>query len=171
MKIKYAVDISDIVAFNQFHLDTSPLVRKQRIKMLVFAALVYGSVALLMASGKHSIYNVSVFVIVYAGFMFWYLRYGRKVNVKRIMRIYAGGKNTGIFGEHELELLPDGIREVTSVNEHITKFSGIEKVEATETHVFVFFSSLSAYVIPKSKISEGNLDAFVIALRVNIHPQ
>jgi Ca2+/Na+ antiporter len=171
LKIKYTVDISDIVAFNQFHLDTSPLVRKQRIKMLIFVAVVYASIAFFMATGKHSIYNMSVFVIVYACFLFWYLRFGRKVSLKRIKQIYASGKNTGTFGEHELELLPDGIREVTSVNEHITKFSGIEKVEATETHVFVFLGSLSAYVIPKSKISEGCLDAFVTALRGNIHPQ
>lgn len=168
MKIKYKVDISDIVAFNQFHLDTSPLVRKQRIKMLIFAAFVYGSVALLMGSGKHSIYNMSVFVIVYACFLFWYLRFGRKVSLKRIKQIYASGKNTGTFGEHELELLPNGIREVTSANEHITKFEGIERVEATETHVFVFFSSLSAYVIPKAKVTEGDLNTFVDALKQRV---
>lgn len=165
MKIKYRVDISDIVAFNQFHLDTSPLVRKRRAMMLILVAIVYASIAFFMASSKHSVYNAVVFMIVYICFLVWYLRYGRKVNVKRIMKIYAGGKNTGIFGEHELELLPDGIREITSVNEHITKYEGIERVEATETHIFVFFSSLSAYVIPKAKVSQGDLDAFVVGLK------
>jgi hypothetical protein len=39
---------------------------------------------------------------------------------------------------------------------------------STESHVFVFVTTVSAYVIPKNAVSSGALDSFVARLRERI---
>jgi hypothetical protein len=98
----------------------------------------------------------------------WYFRSIQKVTLKQVQHWYTGGKNLGVFGEHELELLSDGIRHTNSVNDTTQKFAGIERVDITPSYVFIFTSSVSAYVISKTKVSEGDLDAFATDLKDRI---
>jgi hypothetical protein len=133
--------------------------------MLVFVGLFWGGIAVLAAFNKHSINKVIEFVVLYSCFLFWYFRFGSKVNVRRLKQIYGDGKNAGVIGEHDLEILQDGIREMTVVNEQLTKYPGIERVEVTQTHVYIYIGPIYAYIIPKAKVTEGDLDAFITELK------
>jgi hypothetical protein len=162
MKILYNLEIEDIVVFSQFYIDTSPVVRKQRQRSLVVLALVYGLFIAIFMFTKYALSFTAFCITTYAFFVCWYYR---KITLKRVKHMYAGGKAAGLFCEHEIELLSDGIRDATSVNETMIKFAGIERIEITPSHVFIFTSSFSAHVIPKAKVSEGDLDAFISDLK------
>ncbi|MBI2844295.1 MAG: YcxB family protein [Armatimonadetes bacterium] len=165
MKIRYRVELDDIVAFNQFVVDTSKEMRRQRRSWLIAIFAIYVTIGCLQAMFRHSFAPILYWLLFSAVFTAWYYRASRRVNRKRIKRLYSEGKNKGDLCEHELELLPDGICERTSVGEQKATFAGIERIVTNDTHAFIFIGSLLAHVIPRSKIAEGDLDALIAALR------
>lgn len=160
MKIRFTVEMEDLVALTQFCHDTSSFIDRHKRNLVVL----YVALTVVFALIRHS-YSILIYVACFAAFAIWHFRSSQKVTLKQVQHWYAGGKNLGVFGEHELELLSDGIRHTNSVNDTTQKFAGIERVEITPSHVFIFTSSVSAYVISKTKVSEGDLDAFATDLK------
>jgi hypothetical protein len=160
MKIRFTVGMEDLVEFTQFCNDTSSPIDKHR-RILIVIYIAFNVVLALMKHSLSMLYFVAGFTVI----AIWHFRSSQKVTLKQVQHWYAGGKNLGVFGEHELELLSDGIRHTNSVNDTKQKFAGIERVEITPSHVFIFISSISAYVISKTKVSEGDLDAFATDLK------
>ncbi|MDD4735785.1 MAG: YcxB family protein [Kiritimatiellae bacterium] len=66
---------------------------------------------------------------------------------------------------HELELTEAGLVERTDVGEHHVLFQGIERVDSTATHSYLFIGTMQAHVIPHAKITEGDLSAFLDELK------
>lgn len=57
------------------------------------------------------------------------------------------GKNSGILDNHSLSITEKGIIDKAEYSEE--KFNLIEKVVESNTHIFIYVSSLSACIIPK----------------------
>jgi len=172
MKMRYTVEMEDMVKYYQVLIsDNSQFACKQRQKLLIILSLaICGCMAISMAFGKHYIdavvYCLVCCPIIFLGFS--RIRLRRKVNTELIQWIYSRGKNKGTFGEHELELLPDDLRDISSANKTTMKFSKIGNIEDTGTHIFIVARSFSVFVIPKAKVSEGDLDAFITTLKDKI---
>ena len=163
MKIRYTLELDDLVAFNQFYIDTSPSIRKQRL-MLVIASILLLTLSLLCWRYEDSLFSGSFGI--FGVFFIAYYWYGcRKVNAKRVAGLYPKEKNPGMLCQHELEILPDGFIDRTHVGEGKTTFRGIVRIESTATHSFVFIGTLSAHVIPHAKVTEGHAESFVTTLK------
>jgi hypothetical protein len=63
--------------------------------------------------------------------------------------MYKEGKNKNLFGHREITISDDAIVEESDSGTHATKWQSVEKVIKTEKHIFVYASSVSAYVIPR----------------------
>ena len=55
----------------------------------------------------------------------------------------------GILGEHTIEISPEGLFEMTSVNESKHYWCGIRNVYSTDSYIFVFINKSVAHIIPK----------------------
>jgi len=165
MNIKYKVDMEDLVAFNQYFVATSPFLRRHRLIVIAVISSIYIILEGVQALARDSITPLLLWSGIAVVFGVLYYRASLKVSPKHIARLYSSEKNNGIFCEHELAILPEGIHEKTDVNEQLSAFSEIERIEITDTHVFIFIGTMQAHVIPKNKVLEGDLDAFVSALR------
>jgi hypothetical protein len=79
-----------------------------------------------------------------------------------------------LCGEKILELVPDGIRAISHHAVSFTKFTEIESIKVTPTHVFIFVyltfaDDTTAYIIPRTKVTEGDLNAFITDLKGTMH--
>jgi hypothetical protein len=55
--------------------------------------------------------------------------------------------------------------ERTRYSENRTALEAIEEVVSNGDYTFIYIGAVSAHVIPHDTVSEGNLDAFVEALK------
>ena len=74
----------------------------------------------------------------------------------------------GFLGEHELDITDSGLRLRFDNIEMKVAWSVIERVEITPEYAFLYISPTSAHVVPLSRITNGDVDAFVAELKGNL---
>lgn len=164
MKIRYETTIDDLLAFARFHAGHSPAWKRQ------VAAQRY-SIALLTAVCIYFFvvplgWPITVAAIIALIAWFVYVpRAAMSYYLKHAKRMYGEGSSTRLIGWHELALTDEAIVETSDAGSTITKFSALDRVEDSEGYTFVYLTSVSAHVVPKSRISEGNHEAFISELR------
>jgi hypothetical protein len=156
--------MEDMVAFNQYYFENSSCLRRQRIIAIAIFSTIYLGIGVVQTLVRDSVIPLLVWMVVAVVFSLWYYRASKKVNPKRIARLYSEEKNKGTFCEHKLKILPEGIRETTDVGEQMITFAGIERIETTDTHAFIFIGTMQAHVIPRNRVLEGDLDEFISVL-------
>lgn len=167
MKIKYRIELDDIVAFNRYHIDHSAAMR--RTKWL----LMWGSgTAILASTSALAVLDNSIilFVLGVAGAILGVLllqRLWTSSHEKQVRRLYSEGANKRILGVHELELGEDRLTERSDTGGQETVFSAVERIVTTDGHAFIYIASVIAHVIPRSKVIEGDIEAFVGAVQLN----
>jgi len=82
-----------------------------------------------------------------------------------VRRLYAGGTNRGLAGPHDLELIGDELIERDPLGESRVKLQLIERVVTDKGYTFIYLSAVSAYIIPHAAVMEGDLAAFLKALK------
>ncbi len=64
-----------------------------------------------------------------------------------------------------MEVDDTGITDRSEVGHRCTYWRGIERVEETKDHAFVYLGPFTAHVIPRHSVQEGDFDAFVQEVR------
>jgi hypothetical protein len=165
VKIKYNVEIEDLIEFNEYYVGHSPEARRLRRSHTVYAPLaVFFSVSF-VGIIEHS----WVFPIIGAIFASVYSlgapRRLRKRSRRVMEKLFSEGKNISTLGKQQLELKDDGIYNTSSAGTQSTYWNAVEHIEQTETHGFIYISSMSAHVIPALKVEEGDFNEFMQAAR------
>lgn len=150
MNINYQLTKQDYIEFNIYHMGYSNSLRK-----LVFVQRYIVSIIFLIAPFIITKfidiplwYWLSIFVIVYILWVIFYPKHLRRSMGKRISRMVDEGKNAGMFDNQSLTLSLDGIINIGSLDESKTKYEAVEKVAETNDYVFIYISSIKAYIIP-----------------------
>jgi hypothetical protein len=167
MRLIYDVELEDLVIMTDHHVRHSPSVQRQinglRWACAALAALAIAGTGYLMGQwpwfwvGGGALGAGIGFVM----FPRWFYR----ANQNNTRRLYQEGRNPSVLGRHTLELGPQGLRDRSEGGEELTAWSSVERVAVTDTHAFVYIGSVNAHPIPRARIVEGDLDAFVTELR------
>lgn len=171
MKIRYNLEIEDMAAFNQFCEGISSTVYRQRHKPLNIdlVSWIFVFVAVSLVMGIHYPEVILSCILFSTISILTYYLFNRYFSAKLLHWLYSKGKNKRIFCEHELELAPDSIRATTNSAFNETKITDINCIGITPTHIFIFITNfVNAFVIPKAKVSEGDLDAFITVMKDRI---
>ncbi|MBD7913144.1 YcxB family protein [Clostridium cibarium] len=75
---------------------------------------------------------------------------------KEIRKLQKAG---GYFCEHTIKMNEEGVREITSYNDTLSKWKAINSVTENKDYIYVIFSNSSFHVIPKrafNSIEEAN---------------
>jgi YcxB-like protein len=174
MRIVYENTLEDIAAFSRYHYDNSPAIRRLRLYLLGIA-LVAGalcSVAVLRLLGGDTLatWLSATLAATIVGIMLvavpkrwssWFWNsYGRRY----IARAYSEGRNRALFGRHELQFSEDGVSERTEVGELNLRWSAIERIQCTDDYTFIYVSAVSALVLPRARVTEGDYGGFIADL-------
>ncbi len=64
----------------------------------------------------------------------------------------------------------NGLREESEAGSRYTTYFSLERIAETDELVYVYLSAIDAHVLPRNRISSGDLTAFVSALRGHLTP-
>ena len=163
--LRYSIELSDFIAFQQFHFRNSPSQRR----MLYFPILVGIVLAIFLMRSSFARFPIWVSFVLLSIIAFVGILTGKFVFSWMIgfqtRRLLTEGSGEGLLGQHELEMANGFLIERTAVNEHRQLLSKIDRILETEEFAFVYISSLQAHVIPKRRIQHGDVDAFLEQLR------
>lgn len=163
MKITYNLTVDDIVAFNCYHMQRSPAVRRtQRIYTWGVPAVALAASAPLSWSGVWS--NAPIWLGVWsAAYLGIRLLTPPQFFARRLIRrmINKQGRNTGLIGPQELELRQEGILARNASQEQKVPWAGIERVVQMSGYTFVYISAVAALVIPQRDLLPEDYRRFV----------
>ena len=80
---------------------------------------------------------------------------------RNVLKLYGEGKNKTILGEHILEITDTEIIDKTEPSEQRTRISAVELIGSNAEYVFIYIGALSAHIIPRNNILEGDADLFL----------
>jgi YcxB-like protein len=161
MILRYNVSIDDIVAFNTYHCDHSPTIRRQKI----FVAGTIDALVIL-AGAFYAKSNDEPAILAFAGLfaviftvLYWVLF--RRCLARSANRLISEGSTKGVVGPHELEITDSDLIERTEVNESKHSWRGLHRVVDTPEYLFIYVTALMAHVVPKQSVTAGDIDAFL----------
>lgn len=170
MKIRFENTIDDIIAFNHYHCEHSPLVRRVRARVRLNIALVSIGVAVVAAYATGN-YSILAGGAAAAAWFAWTVKFWFQRSMDRQARkLLTEGVNKSVICVHELELIGDDLIERTPFNESRSRLAVVERVVTDGAYTFIYVSAMSAHVIPHDAVTEGDPVAFADALKKKIDP-
>jgi hypothetical protein len=165
IRLRYGVIVEDLLAFSRYHYAHSKTIKRIQIRTVCILALCFMVGATLIARGLKSwiplIFGALASVIAAIIFP---IRF-RWATERNTIRMYEEGQNRGVLGPQTIELRDDGFFKRNDTGESLTLWKGIERMEVTDRYLFVYISAVSAHVVPRYSITEGDFDIFVTELR------
>jgi hypothetical protein len=163
MNIEFQNTLDDILALNWYHHRTSPAARRT---LLLFqyglpVAIVLVVVIITFAAGWSLFTIVPAVVLALAWFAFVPQMQKRNLQ-KQIVKLYAEGRDRGIVTGHKVSINSSSIADRTDRGETKTAWKDVDKVVATEKHVFIYIGPESALIVPRGAFpGESEYSAFV----------
>ncbi len=168
-EIEYTVSEEDVLLFNDYHEEHSPSaqssLRRQRYGMPVFFL---GCGTLLFLLGRRVMPLVS-FAIISGIWIVWfpeYMQWHRRRVARKMYR--EGDKRDTLYCQRRLQIRAEGLGYISKFEESLTKWAGVEKVVSTNGYTFVYTGALTAHVIPKHAITQGDYEAFVKEIQSHV---
>ncbi|MDQ0875523.1 hypothetical protein QFZ77_004182 [Paenibacillus sp. V4I3] len=83
--------------------------------------------------------------------------YNRSILKKRVMNRFQEGD--GILGEHTIEILEDGFRESTLINDSFHRWIGVETIDSNVDFIVIMLKNSTFLLIPKKSAFSSIEDA------------
>ena len=153
MTASFTLELDDWLNFNMYHLRNSPSARRIRNGMWIgvpigffFFAFVLG----ILSSGTSNRFLYAV-VFAAAGFLrlAFYRQYYNWGMRRRVRKFLDEGDNEGLLGPQEVILSPNSIVARNDETEGKSSWKNVKKVVVTDDYVFVYVSSMSAFILPR----------------------
>lgn len=156
-EFKTTLDDEDYLLFNQYHLLNSPLGKKSFMAfrfIIPFICFMFVVIFCIAGSDLQLILIEAIFLTISS--ILW-VGCSKKMILKsmknRIKKMKKEGRlpynNEGI-----LKFDDESIHEITPNTESKTNYSLIEKIAVTEKAIYIYFSSVQAYILPVTAFSE-----------------
>jgi hypothetical protein len=158
MKIKYVLTKEDYIQYNLHHMRESETIKKSLFMQRYIVSLIFLIVPFVFAKVSEIpfVHWMIVFLIIYLIWMLYYPKYFASLTKKRLQKIINEGKNLSLFGERTISLNEDGIVESSKAGESKTNWSVVERVDETGKYIFIYVSSVNAYIVPTRAFADLN---------------
>ena len=156
MEIRYNLTEEDYLNFNMFHVKNSKAV-KRTLNMQRFLTPIIFIIASFVFSkvGGMSFLGVFItFLVVSILWIIFYPKYFYSYVIRNTKKIIKEGKNDGLIGEHHMILSEEGIIDATSNGETRVSWFGIQTLSEDKHNIYLYNSSVSAYILPKRELDD-----------------
>lgn len=154
MTIEYEQTLDDLVVFSDYHWRQQSKFRQHLVGLLGLFVLLL-TAALLSGQQRtwHQIWQAGTMGLVSGPLLLalWAYRIlGRRYLIRRnLQRAFAGGKNLSVFGPRRITITPEFLMYAAPLSQSVHRWAGVEKVRADKDGIYIFVSSLSAFVLPR----------------------
>lgn len=151
MKIDYELKKEDYIKFNVDHMERTPSIKKTLFTQRYILPIMFLIVPFVMGNTKdvsfwYWIIMSATFYIVWAVFYQKYIRWNIGRNVGKLV---DEEKDSEMLGHHSILLNEDVMIEKSSLNESKTEYSTIQDIVETKEYVYIYLSSVMAFIVPK----------------------
>jgi hypothetical protein len=156
MEINYHLTEEDYLKFNMFHIKNSESANKSLKTQRYATPFVYIIFSYIFANLADIpfLYALVPFLLVGILWVIFYPKYFQSRILSQTKKMIREGKNEGLLGEHTMILRDDGIVDSNPNGETRVNWSGIIKLLEDESNLYVYNSSVSAYIIPKRDLTD-----------------
>jgi hypothetical protein len=152
MTVEFEQTFEDLVTFADYH---SRQAGKGVRSLLVLIVVLATAVMLLVLKQGQNPRNLASVLPMIAGCvviltLLLLLTLGRRGLVRRNLRTHYGkGRNLNLIGVRRLTITPDYVMFASPLCQSVTRWLGMEKVEADAQGIYLYNTSLTAYIIPR----------------------
>jgi hypothetical protein len=171
VEVHFDLDRADYVEFSLSHHERSPSTR-QTLRLLQFLMPALGVFMVLLLAVIDALPWEVVLIsgpILLVLFLIlpMLLRWSWRRRLRQaVTRMYAEGKNRGLYGSCQLTISPSGISQVTELRNVAVKWPAVEKIVESEHYAYIYVSAVGAFILPKAAFSsEADYRAFIAAAR------
>ncbi len=156
MEITYEVTEEAYIEFNVYHAKNSKTIKKAITMQRVLVPILY----LVMAIVISFLLDIPVlsmvipFLLISLLWIVFYPKYFYRHIQKSAKKMLREGKNEGVLGVHTMIFTEEGLREMSAMGEKCVSWVGIEHIGEDITNLYLYNSSLSAFIVPKNSLSE-----------------
>jgi hypothetical protein len=166
MTVVSEITADDVIAFNLYHLEHAPAMRRYvtwtRLGAAGVAAITVWSLVAYLAYDSRSI--PALILAITAGILAYRLTPALMLlaapgNVQRMLR---DSRFRGMIGRQELALTPDVIVFRADSGERRISWHAVERIADTHAHIFIYDTPITALIIPsRSFATRADRDAFL----------
>ena len=164
-EIEYEVREADLVAFNHYHAASSDTLKSAYRRNRYVSTLTLVLLAVLCWRAWDALPLALSFGLFGFIWFFFSPRYVRRERGKQVKRMYAEGRNEGTIGRQKLRVAPSGLTNSSEQGESQINWSAVERIAETPSHIFIYISAVTAFVIPRETTSGANLESLVHRMR------
>lgn len=155
MELKYTLTEQDYINFNLFHIQNSKMATKALKIQRYTIPVLYLVLAYIFATIGDSSYILSFIIFSIFGIL-WFVLYPKfyyRTVIRNVKKMMKEGRNEGLLGEHHMLLTSEGIVDNNTTGETKVAWSGIQEVKEDKNYLYLYNSSVSAYILPKREIT------------------
>ncbi len=141
VEVTYQLDKHDYLQYNKFVINRVPALKRQvLLRFLLVPGIISAELFFLRLPALSFLLIVLAVAVVWSGFLFWTQQRG--VIAQTLAR-------PGAVGLHTSLLLPEGLREQTSVLEARVKWQNITEIAESPQMIVLFISPRYGFIVPK----------------------
>ncbi len=156
-EFKITLDDDDYLLFNQYHLLNSPTGKKTLRSFRIIIPFICLMIVFIFCIAGSDFQLIMIEAIMMTILSLFWIGYSKKIILKSIKKRIIKMKKEGRLNysnEAILKFDDESIHEITPYTENKTKYSLIEKIVVTEKAIYIYFSSVQAYILPVTAFSE-----------------
>jgi YcxB-like protein len=164
MELEYRFEESDLLAFLDHHMQYSEAardIRRRQTYGYAFLFAVFGLVFWFFGEAALAI----AFLVLGPVWIAWWPTRSRQIYRKQALAMYREGQNPLFEGAHVLRLDDTGLVATTPKAEARFALTGIQRIVETPDYIFVYLGAMQAFIVPRRRVSRGDVDIFVQELR------
>ena len=161
MTINFDIDMDDMMSFQRHFVNTSPMLRKtKRMITYIFPVFLFlfGIVGFYTTHSRFDLAFGIFMLIIITIWVIFIPKLFVHMTLKRSKKILLKPGNEIMFGKFEMSFTDEGLDVKTPNTSSNILWNIIPKAEETQNYIYIYLSQVSAYIIPKQKISNSEVE-------------
>ena len=164
MELEYRLEEGDVLAFLDYHMQHSGAardIRRRQTYGYAFLFAVFGLVFWFFGEAALAI----AFLVLGPVWIAWWPARSRQIYRKQALAMYREGQNPMFEGSHVLRLEDASLVAITPNAEAKIALTSVQRIVDTPDSLFVYVGAMQAFIVPRRRVSRGDVDIFVQELR------
>jgi hypothetical protein len=156
MTVEFEQSVEDMVSFHVYFARQRTPLRRHLLGIIAIVPLILGGVLLLDWARAPVPQPINVLTLLMLGMGLFFLALWvytlfafRQLTRQNLNKMLSGGRNLNLIGPRRITITPDFVISASPMSQSASRWLGIEKVETDGSNIFIFNSTMSAFVLPR----------------------
>ncbi len=168
MILHYMLSNEDYIKFNLFHFGNSPVIKRQRLLLLIVMPVIMLSLVFFLIDRWDATTLVPIALLT----VVWFFLYPRLVNraiARNVNKLINEGQTNEFIGERSLTLQDSAMRIESQGRVAEIAYANIQRIAEDADRIYIYIGAISAVIIPVSAFaSNADKQGFLNTLKQKV---